>query len=213
MTAASVTGTLLTYILAIYGSASGSYRAPFIISGIVLLIIAAAYYVCSIHMERHGIIRTYATENTQKSQTDFKKLFLNTGFISMVIVTLLYGVIRNAVSFWIPTFIAQNFSISSKTAAAISTILPLTNIIGTFVTMFIAKLLKYREKLMCMILFSFSVLMFTVVFVCKKQLCTCFRFGTVSGKRRNDRCMQHDIQYLCFTFRKHGTYFGHNGIF
>lgn len=169
MTAASVAGTLLTYILAIYGSASGSYKAPFIISGIVLLIIAAAYYVCSIYMERHGIIRTYATENTKKAQPAFKKLFLNTGFISMVIVTLLYGVIRNAVSFWIPTFIAQNFSISSKTAAAISTILPLTNILGTFVTMFIAKLLKYREKLMCMILFLFSLLMFTVVFVCKSS--------------------------------------------
>jgi sugar phosphate permease len=170
MTAASVIGTLLTYILALYGSAIGSYTAPFVISGITLIIIAAAYYIFSIHMEKCGVIGTYASENAQKIQTDFKKIFLNTGFISMVIVTLLYGVIRNAVSFWIPTFIAQNFSVSSKTAAAISTILPLTNILGTFVTMFIAKLLKYREKLMCMILFSFSVIMFVIVFLCKSGL-------------------------------------------
>lgn len=170
MTAASVIGTLVTYILAFAGSPGGSYSAPFIFSGALLITIGAAYYLLSSYMEKHGIIRRHFEKDAEKARVDFKKLFLNIGFFSMIAVTLLYGIIRNAVSFWIPTFIAQNFSVSSKTAAAISTILPLTNILGTFITMYLAKLLKYREKLMCAILFAFSVIMFLTVFFCKTNL-------------------------------------------
>lgn len=170
MTAASVLGTLITYILAFAGSAGGSYCAPFIFSGVLLIVISAVYYLLSLRMERRGIIRTHSVARTEKANADFKRLFLNVGFFSMIAVTLLYGIIRNAVSFWIPTFIAQNFSVSSKTAAAISTILPLTNILGTFITMYLARLVKYREKLMCTILFSFSVVMFMTVFFCKANL-------------------------------------------
>lgn len=169
MTAASVVGMLVTYILAVFGSAVESSKAPFIISGGLLIAIAVLYYIFSVNMQRRGLIRPFSECKQKRPDTDFKKLFLNIGFFSMIMITFLYGVIRNAVSFWIPTFIAQNFSVSSKTAAAVSTILPLTNILGTFISMYFAKLVRYKEKLMCTILFSFSAVMFFIVFICRSN--------------------------------------------
>lgn len=166
MTAASVVGTLITYILALCGSACGSSGVPFFISGGLLIAIAVLYFILSVYMEKRKMI-CKLTETLEKFEiTNFKNLFLNIGFFSMIMVTLLYGIIRNAVSLWIPTFIAQNFSVGSKTAAAISTILPLTNILGTFITMYLAKLVEYKEKVMCAILFAFSVIMFGIVYMC-----------------------------------------------
>ena len=167
MTAASVIGTLITYLLALLGSSVSDYVIPFTISGGLLIIIAVIYYVLSIRMEKNGMLKSNIVQRHQKSEYDLKKLFINVGFFSMIMVTLLYGIIRNAVSFWIPTFISQNFSVSSQAAAAISTILPLTNILGTFVTMYFARIAKYREKLMCMLLFAFSSIMFIIVYLCK----------------------------------------------
>ena len=85
------------------------------------------------------MIKPHPIQSVKKEDVSF---IVNIGFISMIIVTMLYGIIRNAVSFWIPTFISQNFSVSSQTAAAISIILPITNILGTFVTMYFARLAR-----------------------------------------------------------------------
>lgn len=164
MTTASVVGTLITYLLALIGSSVKNHVLPFVISGTLLLIISLIYYIFSVRMENRGMIKPHPIQSVKKEDVSF---IVNIGFISMIIVTMLYGIIRNAVSFWIPTFISQNFSVSSQTAAAISIILPITNILGTFVTMYFARLARYREKFMCMLLFAFSTVMFIIVFLCK----------------------------------------------
>ena len=170
LTGASIVGILLTYLLALAGTSVKNAKLPFISSGILLVIIAAAFYVLTASATRRGIIKNYDITLAKNNKTNSKKLFLNIGFISMLLVCSLNGIIRNAVVFWVPTFISQNFSVSSAVTMAISTLMPITNLIGSFLSMWLYKIIGRDERKLCIYLFLFSVFMFVTVYLCGKNL-------------------------------------------
>lgn len=166
MTVAAVLGMLITYILALISSLLGSWQVAFFISSGILILISILWFFSNLYMERKGIIKNAGKNSELSGSRSSIRRFLNADFIFMVIVTMLNGVIRNAVIFWIPTFISKNFHYSSSISSAASTILPVINIGGTFAILYLLKFTRNNEKLMCMILFILSVLMFFIVFLC-----------------------------------------------
>lgn len=61
----------------------------------------------------------------------------------MLLVSMVNGIIRNAVAFWIPTFLSERLGFSPALSASISGGLPLVNLAGTFLGLVILK--KLRE--------------------------------------------------------------------
>ena len=78
-------------------------------------------------------------------------------------MTMFNGVIRNAVAFWIPTFLAQYLSIPTDQVAVVSSILPLINIAGTFASVWALRFTKDNEKKLTGIFFVLAALLFGVI--------------------------------------------------
>lgn len=161
LTIASVVGTGVTYLLAILSTLRGSWKLGFFVTGIVLVILSVHWFLSYSSMEKKHIIKYKGDSNKSllQSNTTIKQL-LEHGFISITIVTMLNGVIRNAVGFWIPAYISERFQVSSASATAIASILPFVNLGGTLLSVYISKYFKYNEKKTLTLLFSISTIMF-----------------------------------------------------
>ncbi len=71
----------------------------------------------------------------------------------MIAVTMLNGILRNAAGFWAPTFIAEKLGVSLKLVGSISSVLPLFNIGGTFLALYLLRFARGNKKRMCFYLF------------------------------------------------------------
>ncbi len=165
LTVASIAGTGVTYFLAILSSRSGNWKSGFFLTGILILIISILWLIANWYMERKGIVKNPVLTGKANKSEDTVKQLLQNGFIAMTVVTMLNGVVRNAVAFWIPTFISERFHVSSGSAAAISSILPFVNLGGTLLSLYLCRFFKNDEKRTLSVLFVFSTLMFAVMYL------------------------------------------------
>ncbi len=164
LTIASIAGTSVTYFLAIFSAQKGSWKLGFYITGIILIIISIFWFLANTIMENKGIVKKRDIFFEPVKTKNTLKYLLANGFIAMTAVAMLNGVIRNAVAFWVPTFISERFAVSVASSAAISSVLPFVNLGGTLLSMFIVKRLHNDERKMLMILFTFATLMFSTMF-------------------------------------------------
>ena len=165
LTVASIGGTGVTYFLAILSNRSDSWKLGFYSTGILIFIISILWLIAYAYMERKGIIKTPVLADKSIESGGTAKQLVQNGFIAMTVVTMLNGVVRNAVAFWIPTFISERFQVSSGSAAAISSILPFINLGGTLLSLYLCRCFKNDEKRTLSALFVFSTLMFAVMYL------------------------------------------------
>jgi len=164
LTIASIAGTGVTYFLAIFSALKNNWKLGFFITGILLIIISILWFLANTIMENKGIVKKVdATCEPIKKKNTLRYLLAN-GFVAMTIITMLNGVIRNAVAFWIPTFISERFAVSVASAAAISAVLPFVNLGGTMLSVYFTKRLHNDERKMLTILFAFATLMFASMY-------------------------------------------------
>jgi sugar phosphate permease len=166
LTVASLLGTMATYIIAAIASSRESWEMAFRITGTFLIFTAIVWYMVLDVLEKSGSIR----HMEHKEQGQREVFAINRGFVFMIIVSLLNGIIRNAVVFWIPTYITEKLGVSTTMAASISTILPVINLLGTFAAFWLLKRMKDNEKSVIAVLFILSTLMFTLMYLIDGKL-------------------------------------------
>lgn len=177
LTAASLLGALTTYIIAFFASHSDNWKPFFSSAGIIMICIAALWLpVCTL-MERKGMIvgtsrRPERSESPKENRRRKKpgnpglvRTFFSVGFVSMMIVAMLNGVIRNATSLWVPTFLSQYLNIQLSSVSLISSVLPFVCISGTFLSLYLLKLFRDNEKAECLALFAFSGICFGLILI------------------------------------------------
>jgi len=170
MTVASIAGTAVTYFLAMFSALKKSWKLGFYVIGILLITIATLWFIANTIMENKGIIKKIdSIYKAKKNQINLNYLIRN-GFAAMIIITMLNGVIRNAVSFWIPAFISDQFSVSVASVAAISAVLPFVNFGGTLFSVYLAHHVQNDERKMLTTLFTFATLMFAIMFFLNRRI-------------------------------------------
>lgn len=168
MTVASSLGSLGTQALAVVGGITGKYIIAFYISGSLLCLISLSLFLYTLHLERIGVVQSNCRkENKHETNGSRGLAFLSWGFVFMLILTMLNGVVRNAVSFWIPTFFVQYLGFSTELAAGVMMILPFVNIAGPFFALWLMRVTKRDEIQVCLWLFLLSVPLFAVLFWCR----------------------------------------------
>ena len=167
LTVASILGTMAASLIATAASARQKWQAAFYISGILLIVCAAAWFVVLGYLEKQQIVRPIQKkekENRGMGREVFSILWKN-AILPMAFAAIVNGIIRNAVAFWIPTYIAEKLMMSSTVAAGLSSILPIVNLAGTFTGLFLFKKMKCREMRVCIIMFSFATVMFVAMWL------------------------------------------------
>jgi sugar phosphate permease len=163
LTVASLLGTATTYIIAAIVSPRGSWVMAFWVIGGFLIVTGILWYIFLSILEKSGLGSPNQVKHKEQGRTE--AFTIDQGFIFMVIVSLLNGIIRNAVVFWIPTYITEKLKVSTTMAASISTALPFINLLGTFMAFWILAKMKDNEKSVLAVLFVVSTLFFTLMYL------------------------------------------------
>lgn len=172
LTVASMLGTLLAYLLAAFASLCGATRPAFWLGGGCMAAVALLWLLACRRMERRGMVRQGEVKplSAGGGRLTLGALLRNRVFLCVVIVTMLNGVIRNAVSFWIPTFLSQHLALRPEWVSVASSALPFVNIGGTFLSLWGLRLVRQNEKTMCVLLFVLAAACFGVVWLCPAGL-------------------------------------------
>lgn len=167
MTVASTSGALATQALAVLGGVTDGYRIVFYICGGFLCAVAILVFFVTLHLEKTGAVKVRRIVPATERRDGARTHFLTAGFVCMAAVTMLNGVMRNAVSFWIPTFLVQYLEFSKELSAGLVMLLPLLNVAGTMLSLWIFQRLGCDEKKMCATLFFGVIPLFALLFVCR----------------------------------------------
>lgn len=168
LTIASLLGTMATYLIAVIASQGKTWGLAFYLTGSFLVVSAVVWFFSLTFLENRGLVK-YIQQEAGDGGNLFQ-IVKGHSFFFITMVSLINGVIRNAVVFWIPTYITEKLMVSTTVAASISSVLPIVNLLGTFVGLWLLKWLHDREEQVLVIFFSASTLMFLLMFLLDGRL-------------------------------------------
>lgn len=161
LSAASILGTMAAYIIATIASAYGQWKFAFYISAILLLLGSVIWYFCLYYLEKKNALKNTLSKSSEaKKNKELIGILIENSIIPMIFVAMINGVIRNAVTFWIPTYILEKLGALPTLATGITSVLPLINLAGVFTGVFLLKKLKDNEHMVSIVLFLLSTVMF-----------------------------------------------------
>ncbi|MDR0405928.1 MAG: MFS transporter, partial [Clostridiales bacterium] len=165
LSVASHFGTAAAYIFAVLGVSARNWRFGFYLTGGFLMLAATVWYVSCSRMERAGAVKRGIApkEGSARQEVGFRRLFTR-GFVFMMIVTMLNGVARIAIAFWIPVFLSNRLGIKIEHVAALAFALPFLNMLGVFLTLYALKFMRDHLEKMCLLLFAVAAVMFAALF-------------------------------------------------
>lgn len=164
LTVASILGSLITYVLAFFAAVCTAWRPFFSAAGILLFAIALLWLPAYAYMERKGMVVRQKRKRHGRARLPLKSGILSFAFLSMVVVTMLNGIIRNATSLWVPTYLTVSLGFTAAETSLISSVLPVVSIAGTFLSLAILPVFRYDEKAECLALFLLAALCFSTVY-------------------------------------------------
>lgn len=142
------------------------WKYAFQSSGYILIVMGILCFVFFSLFERKDII-TYAKKTPDKQSTQFVsavKILINKSIIKYTFVSILTGVIRTTVLFWLPTYLLQYLQFSEKWSTSIFTVISFILSIGSFAAVFINRLFKHSTNKTLLFSFAASAILFLATF-------------------------------------------------
>lgn len=143
-----------------------TWQNTFTISSSILGSMAVICFIFFITLERKGIIKTNPkteTDSSVKNESKSYKILFKYQIIKYSFVSIITGILRTSVVFWLPTYINQYLSFSDRDSAKIYTVATLVISLTTFITIFIYELLGRKMNLTLFIMFVSSTVFFILV--------------------------------------------------
>lgn len=137
----------------------------FLICGIVLVVIGLSFYFSVVSMEKRGMIHYPVIKREQKKGGRFKVLLEN-AIIKFTLISVLTGIVRTSVAFWVPTYLSQYLGFTAGVAATIYTVMTVVQSVSPYLTNVVIYeyLLKRNMNRMLLWMFGVSAVSFLVMF-------------------------------------------------
>ena len=161
-TFSSLLGSPAAGILAVFLT----WQSVFFVSTGVLVAMAACVFTFFTVFERRGIVKYGQYKPTEKGAGNIKILFKRQ-IVKFSLISILTGVVRTSVVFWLPTYIAQYLSFSPEEAASIFTGATLAISMTSFIAIFLYERLGHDMDKTILIVFTSSVIFFTLTYFVK----------------------------------------------
>lgn len=165
-------GSLGSYVLSASMLSIGGWRYTFYSAAAVQVIAAIVWAIVFplmiAHQDRYGVAEgsntcVCSSENKEK-KFSLKWLLCNSAILVITIPIFMQGMLRDGVTTWVPTFIAESFLTSPDFAVLFSTLLPLVNLIGPYSAHFMYRHVFKNEVITSGFFFLLSTL-FLVGFI------------------------------------------------
>ena len=140
-----------------------AWQGVFISSGAFLIVMGFLVFLVFTLFERKGFVKynLYINENKQKGKL---RTLIERGIIKFTVVSIVTGVIRTTVVFWMPTYISEHLGFSPKNSALIFTVASLVISSTAFVSIFLYEKLGYNLNLTLFIEFLASAVFFALTY-------------------------------------------------
>lgn len=132
-----------------------TWQATFYSSSIFLVVMAFLVALLFTVFEKRGIVKYNTYDKAEKVKIDVK-LLIKRDIIKFTIVSILTGIIRTSVVFWLPTYISQYLNFSAKESAKIFTVVTLIISLTAFFAIFIYEKLGRRRDFTMLLYFIAS---------------------------------------------------------
>ena len=161
-TFASFFGTPFAGILAVLFVWENVFFAS---SGILVVMGIVCFLVFTV-FERQGIIEYGKYKRVEsRRKGDGIRVLLRHQIVKFTLISIITGVVRTTVVFWLPTYLSQYLGFTSKQAAMIFTVATLLISLNTFVVIFIYEKLGRNMDLMILLAFSGAAICFMTVYL------------------------------------------------
>lgn len=157
---ASLFGSPLAGVLA----ALFLWHVVFYISGGALIIMGVLAFVLFTLFEKQGLVKYNQFKKAEKNGGGIKVL-IEREIIRFTLISVLTGIIRTTVVFWLPTYFAQHLGFSASTSAVLFTVSTLIGSASAFVSIFIYEKMGYKMNLSFVLWFALSAIGFLGAFL------------------------------------------------
>lgn len=137
----------------------------FLVCGMILTVIGVSFYFSVVSMEKKGIIHYPVIVKEQKKGGGFR-ILLENAIIKFTLVSVLTGIVRTSVAFWVPTYLSQYLGFTAGVAATIYTVMTVVQSVSPYITNVVIYeyLLKRNMNRMLLWMFGVSAVSFVVMF-------------------------------------------------
>ena len=135
------------------------WYAAFYLTAATLIIMGIVAMIAFTTLEKKGII-TFDKQAKPKEKGASIKVLLKRQILKFTVISIVTGVVRTAVVFWLPTYLAQHLNFSSKIATLIYTV---STFIISFTTFIAVITFKYNLDRCLLIFFSAASILFLLV--------------------------------------------------
>ena len=146
-----------------------AWQGAFVLSSVILVVMAVMCFACFLMFEKKGIVK-YNQYARKKEKGGSIKVLIKHKIIKFTVVSILTGVVRTTVVFWLPTYISQYLNFSAETSALLFTVATFIISFTTFISIFVYERLKRNMNLTMLIMFSSSTLFFLLVYLVKQPI-------------------------------------------
>ena len=146
-----------------------TWQSVFAASSAILAVMAILGFVFFTAFERKGIVK-YGQYKAQEKGTGNIKVLLKHGIVKFSLISILTGVVRTSVVFWLPTYINQYLGFSAEKSAAIFTVATLIISTTAFISVFIYEKLGHDMHKTVLLMFSSATVFFLLTYLVKMSV-------------------------------------------
>lgn len=159
-----------------------SWQRVFNVGSVMLLIMGTVALTVFTNFEKRGLI-SQKPRKKPEGKAGGIKLLIRRQIIKFTFVSILTGVVRTTVVFWMPTYFTQRLGFSSELAAGIFTVTTLVISMNAFISITVYEKLKRNMDLTLLVGFSSASVFFTLVFLVKFPIINvvCLVFAIMSS--------------------------------
>ena len=141
-----------------------AWQTVFYTSSAFLIIMAILVMTIFIRFEKTGIVKYKERKEIQKSNASVKVLF-SRQIIKFSLVSIITGIVRTSVVFWLPTYINKYLGFSAEKSTLLFTIVSLLLCVNGFLAIFVYEKLKNGLSLSLFLFFLVSAIFFFLTYL------------------------------------------------
>ena len=153
-----------------------SWKSVFVASSIALIVMAIVCFTFIFYLEKSGVVihnRYKELKEVKKKKTDLigtVKTLLKRRIVLFALISILTGVVRTTVVFWLPTYFSEHLGYAPKTSAAIFTVATLAISLTVFLSVAVYKLFKQNLYSTVLVTFLASAVFFLFVYLVEQPV-------------------------------------------
>ena len=144
-----------------------TWQSVFYASSVILFVMGAVCLILFGHYEKIGIVKYHQFDKPKSERKGGIKVLIKHRIIKFTLISVITGVVRTTVVFWLPTYIAQYLGFSAEQSASIFTVATLVISMTAFIAVFLYEKLGHDMDKTILIVFTSSAIFFMLVYLVK----------------------------------------------